>query len=254
MRASPPGSSFKPFCRIRHCRSEAELTLLLINRPRFESLARRVKTQPARRVEFILLPSTDASKMCETGTSHCTWPGGKTLVYVKTSYEPTMEGPLLAISIQGIDANHRNWILVQDTLHQTVINLADIFNTLNGRLMEGEPLICATSACSWRYMHLVQLPKRLAILTRKSWGGWFRLRVENWQYLFNEPWHAASSSALPERSCSRPRRTSEFVGGGHSPPSSWCSTACCPPTILFGWVVSYVSRLLHGCCSACNIG
>lgn len=45
-------------------------------------------------------------------------------------------------------------------------------------------MICATSACSWRYMHLVQLPKRLAILTRKSWGGWFRLRVENWQGLF----------------------------------------------------------------------
>lgn len=55
---------------------------------------------------------------------------------VKSRYEPTMDGPLLALSIEERDARQRYWILVQDNLHQIVIDLADIFNTFSGRLVE----------------------------------------------------------------------------------------------------------------------
>lgn len=55
---------------------------------------------------------------------------------VKTRYEPTMDEPLLALSIEERDARQRYWILVQDNLHQIVIDLADIFNTFSGRLVE----------------------------------------------------------------------------------------------------------------------
>lgn len=137
VRVPAPGrSSFKSFCSIRHSDSGVELTLLLINRPRFEALARRVKTQPVTRIKVILLPSADAPEMSELGSSRHTWPGGKTLMCVKTRYEPTMDGPLLALSIEERDARQRYWILVQDNLHQIVIDLADIFNTFSGRLVE----------------------------------------------------------------------------------------------------------------------
>jgi len=133
---APGPSGLKPFCRIKHRDSGAEFTLVLISRPRSKYLPRTLGSQLPTPIKCILLPSTDEPEKCEVGASYCTWPGGKTLMFVKTSYNLTMDGPLLALSIEETDVKQRSWILVQNTLRQTVTNLIDIPNTLIGGLTE----------------------------------------------------------------------------------------------------------------------
>lgn len=133
---APGPSSFTPSCWIRHRESRAEFTLMLVHRTRFERLARALRIQPTKRIKPILLPSIVCSIRGEVGNSHCTWPASKTLIYVKTSNEFTMDGPVLALSLEETAVEWRHWISIQETLHQTVENLVDILNTLASALAE----------------------------------------------------------------------------------------------------------------------